>query len=154
MFRNILVAVDGSEAATAALEKAIELARRGGGRLTLISVAAPPRWRLAGPFVVPYPNEEELVREAQDVVQRAQELVPDDVPVSTVVRTRPAAAAILDRVEQGEHDLVVMGSRGLGPASSLFLGSVSRAVLVRSPVPVLIHPAHGGTNHGLREVAA
>ena len=154
MFRNILVAVDGSDAATAALDKAVELARRDGARLTLISVAVPPRWRLAGPYLPPYPTEEELVHQAEEVVQRAQALVPDDVPVSTVVRSGPAAAAILDRVEQGQHDLVVMGSRRLGFARSLLLGSVSRAVLVHSPVPVLIHPARGGRSHGLGQMAA
>jgi nucleotide-binding universal stress UspA family protein len=67
--------------------------------------------------------------------------VPEDVPVSTVVRRGPVAKAILNRIETGEHDLVVVGSRGLGPTGSLILGSVSRAVLARSPVPVLVAPA-------------
>jgi nucleotide-binding universal stress UspA family protein len=143
MFRNILVAVDGSLAANEALEEAIELARRTGARLTLISVAVPPRW-FGWPSFAPYPTDAALKREAQEVVDRAEALVPDDVPVSTVVRFGPAAAAIRDRVEQGEHDLVVMASRGLGVAGSLLLGSVSRAVLAHSPVPVLIHPARAG----------
>jgi nucleotide-binding universal stress UspA family protein len=141
MFRNVLVAVDGSQAATAALEEAIELARRTGARLTLISVAAPIRWRPAGPHMVPFPTEDELVRQAQEVVNRAEALVPSDVPVSTLVRGGLAAEAILERVDQGEHDLVVMGSRGRGLVGSLLLGSVGRAVLARSPVPVLINPA-------------
>jgi nucleotide-binding universal stress UspA family protein len=140
MFRSILAAVDGSGAAAAALEEAIALARRTGGRLTLISVAVPPR-RLGSPYFVPYPTDEQLAREAQETVERAAALVPDDVPVSTVVRSGPAAQAILERLEQGEHDLVVMGSRGLGLTGSLLLGSVGRAVMAESPVPVLVYPA-------------
>ena len=147
MFRNILVAVDGSEAANDALAQAIAIARRDGARLTLISVAAPPRWRPAGPYVVPYPTEDDLVRQPEEVARRAEAVVPDDVPVATVVRRGPAAAAILERVLQGEHDLVVMASRGLGLAGSLLLGSVSRAVLAGGPVPVLIQPAGAGRRH-------
>jgi nucleotide-binding universal stress UspA family protein len=138
MFRSVLVAVDGSEAAGQALHEAIDLARAEGARLTLISVAAPPR---AGPFpglYAPGLVEEELEREAQQRVDDAEALVPDDVAVSTVVRSGPVAKAILERVTDGQHDLVVMGSRGLGPAGALLLGSVSRAVLADSPVPVLI----------------
>lgn len=137
MFRSILVAVDGSQAATEALEEGIDLARVEGARLTLISVAVQLR-HIGWPYVVPLPTEDELGREAQEIVERAEALVPEDVPVSTVVRRGPAAKAILERVESGEHDLIVMGSRGLGAAGALLLGSVSRAVLAHSPVPVLI----------------
>jgi nucleotide-binding universal stress UspA family protein len=152
MFRSILVAVDGSHAASEALEEAIELARDTGARLTLISVAVPFRWLLPGPYMTPFPTEGELARGAQKVADRAAALVPDDVPVSTVVRSGPAATAILDRIEQGEHDLVVMGSRGRGLAGSLLLGSVSRSVLAHSAVPVLIHPA--GAGHSPAEAVA
>jgi nucleotide-binding universal stress UspA family protein len=108
----------------------------------LISVAEVPRWRFSGfPLAVPFPDEAELVREAERIVGQVEELVPEDVPVSTVVRRGPVAKAILKRIETGEHDLVVVGSRGLGPTGSLILGSVSRAVLARSPVPVLVAPA-------------
>jgi nucleotide-binding universal stress UspA family protein len=141
MFRSILVAVDGSEAATRALLEAIDLARAEGARLTLISVAAPPRFVIAAPYFAPTPTEEELRRCAQEVVERAEALVPDGVPVSTIVREGPAARAILERVEAAGHDLVVMGSRGLGRTGSLLLGSVSRSVLAHSPVPVLVSRA-------------
>jgi nucleotide-binding universal stress UspA family protein len=146
MFRNILVAVDGSEAAKKALREAVELARRTRGRLTLISVAVPPR-RFGGPHFIPYPTQDELERDAEEIVARAEAIVPDDVPVATVVRRGPAAKAILERAEQGSHDLIVMGSRGLGFAGSVLLGSVSRAVVAKSPVPVLIHPLRGAQYH-------
>jgi nucleotide-binding universal stress UspA family protein len=145
MHHSILVAVDGSRAAAKALQEAIELAVADGARLTLISVAAPPRFWPSGPYVVLYPTEAELEAHAWNVVEEAERQVPDGVPVSTVVRKGPAADAILKRIEHGEHDLVVMGSRGLGTARSLLLGSVSRAVLARSPVPVLI--AHAESAH-------
>jgi nucleotide-binding universal stress UspA family protein len=138
MYRSILVAVDGSRAAAKALEEAIELAVAEGARLTLISVATPPRFWTSGPYVALYPTEAELEAHAWNVVEAAERLVPEGVPVSTVVRKGQAAEAILKRVEHAEHDLVVMGSRGLGTARSLLLGSVSRAVLAQSPVPVLI----------------
>jgi nucleotide-binding universal stress UspA family protein len=154
VFRNILVAIDGSQAATEALAEAIELARGADARLTLISVAVPPQRRFGWPYFVPYPTDDELNREAQEVVERAEALVPDDVAVSTVVRFGPAAKAILERVELGEHDLVVMGSRGLGLAGSLLLGSVSRAVLAHSSVPVLIHPARAGPKDAPAEALA
>jgi nucleotide-binding universal stress UspA family protein len=82
------------------------------------------------------PAESQLRQTAEEIVERAASLVPDDVAVSTVVRTGPAAQAILERVEAAGHDLVVMGSRGLGGLGMLVLGSVSRDVLARSPVPV------------------
>jgi nucleotide-binding universal stress UspA family protein len=138
MFRSILVAVDGSPAATRALEEAIDLARGEGARLTLIGVAVPPRRLFNPPYAVPVPSESELEQETQQLLDRAEERVPDDVPVCTVLRRGSAAKAILQRIRDGEHDLVVMGSRGLGPAGSLLLGSVSRAVLAHSPVPVLV----------------
>jgi nucleotide-binding universal stress UspA family protein len=137
MFRSILVAVDGSEAAAKALEEAIDVARAEGARLTLINVAVPHVYS-AGPYVVPPQTDEELERAAQKLLDRAEALVPDGVPVSTVVRHGPVAEAILERAEAAQHDLIVMGSRGLGPAGALLLGSVSRAVLAHSPVPVLV----------------
>jgi nucleotide-binding universal stress UspA family protein len=144
MYRSILVAVDGSQAATRALEEAVALARRDHGRLTLIGVV--PRLRRFGwPLFVPYPSDAELARETREVVERAEALVPPDIPVSTVVRMGPVAKAILHRAAQGEHDLIVVGSRGLAPVASALLGGVSAAVVARSAVPVLVVPAQASS---------
>lgn len=138
MFRSILVAVDGSPAATSALREAVDIARSEGARLTLMSVARLPRM-LVGPVPCAVPwTEADLEASAREVLDEAGRLVPDDVPVSTFVGRGPPPAAILNRIEAARHDLVVMGSRGLGPAGALLLGSVSRAVLARSPVLVLV----------------
>jgi nucleotide-binding universal stress UspA family protein len=138
MFHSILVAVDGSRPATKALEQAIDLAEHTGARLTLISVAAMPWQATIGPVAAPTLTETELEQQAVEVADRAESLVPEGIPVSTVIRSGPPARAILERIEAGEHDLVIMGSRGRRATRSLLLGSVSRAVLDHSPVPVLI----------------
>jgi nucleotide-binding universal stress UspA family protein len=64
--------------------------------------------------------------------------VPDDVPVATVVRVGRTADEIVTNASEDHHDLIVMGARGRGAATALMLGSVSHAVLNRSPAAVLI----------------
>jgi nucleotide-binding universal stress UspA family protein len=137
MFRSILVAIDGSKPAEAALDYAVDLAQSEGARLTLIGVAT--RAPVVAPgYVAVVPTDAELEGEVDRRLDAALERVPDGVPVATVVRSGVPAQAILDRVEQGMHDLVVVGSRGRGGVRSFLLGSVSRTVLRRSPVPVLV----------------
>jgi nucleotide-binding universal stress UspA family protein len=150
VFHSILVALDGSRSANQVLEEAIEIARRDGARLTLISVATQPRYRFVSPYLVGYPTDADLVNEAERIVQRAEGLVPEDVPVCSIVRRGDVARAILDRVRDAEHDLVVMGSHGRGRIRALLLGSVSRSVVARSPVPVRI----AGAGSTVREPAA
>jgi nucleotide-binding universal stress UspA family protein len=140
MFRNILVAVDGSPHADRALDEAIDIARTEHAKLTLITGAAEPRTTAmiamsAGAAATLGP---ELTRYAERVLREAVERVPDDVSVTTVLTEKPIRKAILKRIDEGRHDLVVMGSRGRGAVRSAVLGSVSHFVLHHSPVPVLV----------------
>jgi nucleotide-binding universal stress UspA family protein len=140
MFRRILVAFDESEHAHRALETAIELADSGGGAwLTLLTVVKPVRPVISpGQYVAPTPSLEQLESAARRGLDRAAALVPDGIPVATIVAHGSPARAILARIDEGAHDLVVMGSRGRDVVRSILLGSVSREVLTHSPVPVLI----------------
>ena len=140
MFRNILVAVDGSPHADRALDEAIDIARGSRARLTIITGAAEPRTAsmiamASGAAAALGPA---LMQHSERVLRLAVERVPDDVPVTTVLTEEPIRPAIVKRIEQGGHDLVVMGSRGRGAVRSAVLGSVSHFVLHHSPVPVLV----------------
>ena len=144
MFRNILVAVDGSAHADRALNEAIDIARGSHAKLTIITGAAEPRVASmialsAGAAAALGPS---LLQHADRVLRAAVERVPDDVSVTTVLTEEPIRPAILKRIEEGGHDLVVMGSRGRGTVRSAVLGSVSHHVLHHSPVPVLV--VHAG----------
>ncbi|MCP8304623.1 MAG: universal stress protein [archaeon] len=48
---------------------------------------------------------------------------------------------IIEVAEKGNHDLIVLGSRGLGTAKRFLLGSVSDDVSHKAKCSVLIFPA-------------
>jgi nucleotide-binding universal stress UspA family protein len=140
VFRNILVAVDGSAHADRALSEAIDIARGSNARLTIITAVTEPRTGVtmalaAGAAAGLGPA---LLREADRIVRAAADRVPHDLSVTTILTEKPIRSAILERIGEGGHDLVVMGSRGRGTVRSAVLGSVSHHVLHHSPVPVLI----------------
>jgi nucleotide-binding universal stress UspA family protein len=150
MFHNILVAIDGSPDAEEALRQAIDLAESEHTRLTLITgVQELPAtaYLVAGELVCGL--IEDARAEAEAILRRARERVPADLSVTAVLAEEPIRIALIRQLEQGCHDLVVMGSRGRGAVRAALLGSVSHYVLHHSPVPVLIvHTDRAATIRG------
>jgi nucleotide-binding universal stress UspA family protein len=146
-FHSILVAVDGSRHSDTALEHAIELARDGNARLTILTATpSAPGVSLTGPGAVAAAAAASRIEDDfVEILRAAVDRVPDDLPVTSVHASGPAAQAILDEMERGHHDLIVMGSRGLGLAGSL-MGSVSHRVLRHAPAAVLIVHAEPATD--------
>jgi nucleotide-binding universal stress UspA family protein len=142
MYRNILVAIDGSSHAAQALSAAIDLAQAGNARLTVMtSVPDASTWLVSGAGYAGFDYEaleKETEREYSKLVEDAVEKVPQDVPVTKVLAHGRPGQQIIDQTKSGEHDLVVMGSRGRGEVRSALLGSVSHQVLNSSPAAVLI----------------
>src|SRR3977135_3729256 len=140
MFRNILVAVDGSTHADEALAQAIDLAESEHTRLTLIAgVPGLPPAVYFGPSGPAFAVMQADARSsAEAVLRRARERVPDDVPVTTILTDEPIRPALIEQIKRGGHDLIAMGSRGRGAMRAALLGSVSHAVLHHTPIPVLI----------------
>lgn len=143
MFHNILVAVDGSTNSDLALRQAIDMADCQHSRLTLMTGVAPVSLPA---FTATASALPEAIRgaqaEAERIITHARDRVPGDIPVTTILTEEPIRHALIDQIEKGRHDLIVMGSRGRGAVRSALLGSVSHYVLHHSPVPVLI--AHAG----------
>jgi nucleotide-binding universal stress UspA family protein len=138
MFHNILVAVDGSADADAALVHAIDLADSEHTRLTLMTAGAelpPTAYLLAGEETGRL--SESAHRQAEAVIRQARDRVPAELPVTTVLSDQPIRPALCRQIKEGHHDLVVMGSRGRGAVRAALPGSVSHYVLHHSPVPVL-----------------
>jgi nucleotide-binding universal stress UspA family protein len=154
MFRNILVAIDGSPDSDQALAQAIDLAESEHSRLTLFSaVVTPPASAYIGAGgAVAASLAGNAETETEAILRTAAELVPDDVSVRTVLSGEPVRHALVREIAEGAYDLVAMGSRGRGAVRSVLLGSVSHYVLNHSPVPVLI--VHADAEEGLQPSAA
>ena len=138
MFKNILLAVDGSDHALHAARTAAELARSMKSESLRIVVAFAP--------IPPYLGEPNLqnaidarLRQSEDILQKAVAAV-GNVPAeihTELLEGDPAEAIIKVAATRGD-DLIVMGSRGLGSLAGLVLGSTSQKVVGHAPCPVLV----------------
>jgi nucleotide-binding universal stress UspA family protein len=153
MFRNILVAIDGSPDSGQALAQAIDLAESEHSRLTLFSaVVTPPTGAYIGAGgAVAATLARDAEAETETILRMAAQRVPDRVPLTTVLSSEPVRHALIHQIKEGAHDVVVMGSRGRGAVRSVLLGSVSHYVLHHSPIPVLI--VHADPERGLQSSA-
>jgi nucleotide-binding universal stress UspA family protein len=140
VFLNILVAIDGSEHGAAALRTAAQLAREEHARLTVVTAVppAPAFAQLTAAGVAAMGDAAHLLGEAGARMVKQIDAVPDDVSVTSMVVPGQPAKVILERLREGRHDLLVMGTRGHGRVGSALLGSVSQAVLHAAEVPVMV----------------
>jgi nucleotide-binding universal stress UspA family protein len=140
VFLNILVAVDGSEHGAAALRTATQLADEEHARLTIVTAVppAPAFAQITAAGAAAFADLEELMGDAGKRIRKQIEELPRDLSVTSIVVAGHADEVILERLREGNHDLLVMGTRGLGRVGSALLGSVSQSVLHQAEVPVLV----------------
>jgi len=139
-YHHILVAYDGSEAAEKALKQAIQLVgHASGNRLTVAYVRYRSIIAVEGiAWAVPGDYEERVRQYEETMLEKAASAIAHIAYASTILLTGSPASALLEYAEAHNCDLIVMGSRGLGPIKEWMLGSVSHHVVQQSKVPVLI----------------
>jgi len=137
MIQHILVAVDGSDGSKRALSLAREIANATRARLTLLHVLEPP----ASFPLEAYGLTRAQVYEVQIEGARALlSALAAELPgqVEQVVESGAPAETICAQAEERHADLVILGSRGMGPVGRWLLGSVSDRVVHLSRKPVLV----------------
>lgn len=134
--KNILVPVDGSEGSDRAVTEAISLAEACDAKLNFLYVANINQ--LAINACLSDAILEAVTKAGNVVLDRAMEMVPSGIEKEAFSETGSPAVVILDFATSNDMDLIVMGSRGLGPLKGLFMGSVSSYVVTHSVCPVLI----------------
>lgn len=150
MLHSILVALDGSRFAEAALPMAHLLARAGGGTIRLALAHHPlPAWNPA----ISFPDggaaieQQTRDREAQYLEALVHRLgTASGMPLAHSLLQGSPGEAIVRHAEAIGAGMVVMATHGRGPASRFWLGSTTDYVLRHVSVPVLaVHPGPDGS---------
>jgi nucleotide-binding universal stress UspA family protein len=136
---NILVAVDGSARSLDAVRTAAAIAEGSRAHLTILTAVRTGKAAFGGVNLSSV--RPSAARQARDALHEAASVIPEGLLATVSIERGSPVRVILDRVRGGAYDLLVIGSRGRGPLRSALLGSVSRRVIERSPIPVLV--AHG-----------
>jgi nucleotide-binding universal stress UspA family protein len=109
VYKRILVGTDGSETATKAVDRAVELAKAAGASLTILTAGTG--------------------EQAKEIVDReAARHAKGGVKIDTRVDDRDPTTALIEVADEGDYDLVVVGNKGMTGASRFFLGSVPNKV--------------------------
>jgi nucleotide-binding universal stress UspA family protein len=133
-FRNIIVGYDDTEPSRRALERAIDLARAFGAKLTVTSVAPVLVGRGVGPIDpvdTPDDHREELRHAKEQLAARGFE-------AEYLVALGDPAAEIVELAEERAADLIVVGTREPGLLKRLLGLSVSGAVGRKAHCDVLV----------------
>lgn len=137
MFKQIIVAIDGSEHSYKAMDHARSIAENMGASLRLVH-AFPSTSDLLG-----HEQYDSLVARrtsaGQAILSEARRRLGETaVKVEEELLEEPAAEAILSAAETWKADLIVMGTRGLGSLRGLLVGSVSSKVIQHAHCPVMV----------------
>ncbi|MFC5183944.1 universal stress protein [Actinomadura harenae] len=147
---TILIAFDGSEDARTAIEFAAKTLRH--EPVAILTVWEPLLSQInwaplaaAGALAVDpdseqWPEEEQARQLALAGAEIARKAGFEQVEARSARTTGPIWAGIVDVAEELDADVIVTGSRGLGGARSVILGSVSTRVLHKTHRAVLVVP--------------
>ncbi len=135
---KILVPIDGSDHSARALETAVQMAEKFGGKITLIHVVS-PQW---GPFI----DEASLAAAGKAIYKAGERLLAETekkikakgIKVEEMLKTGHVVGEITKASKEGKFDLIVIGARGVGVVAEMLLGSVSHGVIKYSNIPVLV----------------
>jgi nucleotide-binding universal stress UspA family protein len=137
MFKNILLAVDGSDHSLKAAKLSGDLARLSGGTLRVFT---------AYEELPHYLGEPNLSKAIAERTEKAQEILDEaikeigEIPgdCESEILSGDPAETLLRVVDIYNIDLVIMGTRGRGGIKSLLLGSQSHKVVSTAPCPVML----------------
>lgn len=131
--RAILVGTDGSEHAERALRHAADLAIRLEADLTVATAVAAAK--------VAHDLSAVLDSRTAELERWIEPLREDGLDPTLSVVVGDARTALLEDAHDRGTDLLVIGSRGLGPVAKLLAGSVATGLVAHGDLPITVVPS-------------
>jgi nucleotide-binding universal stress UspA family protein len=144
MYKHILIATDGSDLSTHAIEHGIALAKSVGARVTFVTVTEPfyPS-AFDQEMVEQYKNHvARLATKNLDIAKQAADAAAVTCDLLRIEHEQPYKA-IIDSAESRRCDAIVMASHGRSGLSAVVLGSETVKVLTHSTIPVIVVRSQG-----------
>jgi nucleotide-binding universal stress UspA family protein len=145
MYKRILVATDGSELSSKAVQSAIALAALSGAALVALKVVPRyPRAYMEGSLPVDTQNIKKIEAQWAASAQAEMDAVRAEASAqgvsakAVVAKSDLVAEALIAAAKKHKCDLIVMASHGRKGIKRLLLGSETQHVLTHSHIPVLV----------------
>lgn len=154
MARHILVPLDGSPLAAAAIPYAVALARTDNARISLLAIVTPFPDHIGVPSAAAREEDERQVTiSTAYLASIATTIRAHDLNATTVVRHGNPASAILGYAEEEACSLVVMSTHGRTGLDRVRTGSVAQHVLRHAAIPILVvRPGTERSTTGVAEI--
>lgn len=139
--KNILIPISLWETADRVAGQGVKIAEAFHSNVRLLHIVRIPTNMARWPEELKEQREREIEKIDQQLKQKAEEFTRPGVTVThEVVEAGGVVVTILEKAEEMNADLIVMGSHGRGALFGAILGDVTRDVLRSSPCPVLVVP--------------
>ena len=146
MFKRLLVPLDGSRLAEAAIPAAHLLAQKAGASVALLHIIEKD-----APTQIHGERHLTNIDEATAYLAEAAQRFPPDIPVECHVHTLETAnvaRGIADHLLELHQDTVVMAAHGHGGLHHMLFGNIAQQVVALGTLPVLlVHPDGDFTCH-------
>ena len=142
---NIILPVDFSDATDKLLEGAIKFAKEANGKICLIHVAPSDIGFAIGDMGFQYFPEVEQNEIKQELFQLnalEQRIIAQGVDCEHLLKQGVSGDIILEYAKDKTASYIVMGSHGRSNMYDVFVGSLTKELTRRSPIPVLVIPIH------------
>jgi nucleotide-binding universal stress UspA family protein len=136
--RTVAVAVDGSPEAEAAVEAAVAVSRAWSARLRVVTVCAYVPYPYGVTAAGAYLKQESAERDAQDRLDRLVARIDEDLAPQGMLLRGDAEHELAGH--SAGLALLVVGSRGYGPARAVAVGGVSGRLIRDAACPVMVVP--------------
>ena len=141
---KLLVAIDFSEITKLILEKAEEIALKTEAKIWLIHVAQPDP-DFIGYDVGPDSERKFMATKFRDQhvkIQKMSNAIKEKgVYITPLLVQGSIIETIINKAKKLKVDMIVTGSHGHGTMFHILVGSISKGLLKKSPIPLLIIPA-------------